>query len=281
MRLEPTETGFQIDAGDLASMFGLARDDVQHLMREGQISSLSEAGQDADEGRHRITFRYRSTRVRLTVNTQGDVLLRTRTSVVPRSGAPIGHDSGSDETTARPDRGRARPVANTTPIDDAGEQTRYIETRYHARHRSQLRQLILLAEMVEDLHTGDEGNPVGLSGVLHGVSTALEAQLKETEQILFPAIRKGALSGIEASIAVMRAKHRELDHAIAQVRTITQDFTLPDDACASWATLYAGLAGFIEDMVTRARLENEILLPQTQPCGPASIQAGWVKILTA
>jgi len=88
MRLEPTETGFQIDAGDLAPLLGLAQENVQRLMREGKINSLSEEGQEEDEGRHRITFRYGSTRVRLTVNKQGEVLLRTRASVAPRHATP-------------------------------------------------------------------------------------------------------------------------------------------------------------------------------------------------
>ncbi|MGB8624184.1 MAG: DUF6522 family protein [Paracoccaceae bacterium] len=87
MRLEPTEDGFQVDATELGPLLGVAQEDVQRLMREGRITSLSEEGQDEDEGRHRITFRCGSTRVRLTVNTQGEVLLRSRTTVAPRPGA--------------------------------------------------------------------------------------------------------------------------------------------------------------------------------------------------
>lgn len=92
MRLEPTEGGFQIEAADLGALLGLAEEDVQRLTREGQINSLSEKGQDEDEGRHRITFRYGATRVRLTVNAQGEVLLRARTSVAPRPGKSNGLD---------------------------------------------------------------------------------------------------------------------------------------------------------------------------------------------
>lgn len=91
MRLEPTEGGFQIEAVNLASLLGLTQENVQRLMREGQIASLSEEGQGEDEGRHRISFRYGSTRVRLIVSMQGEVLLRTRTNVAPR---PV-HQLGS------------------------------------------------------------------------------------------------------------------------------------------------------------------------------------------
>lgn len=86
MRLKPTAEGFQIGAADLGALLGMAPQDIQRLMRDGQITSLSEKGQDQDEGRYRITFRHRSTRVRLTVNAQGEILLRTRARVTPHPG---------------------------------------------------------------------------------------------------------------------------------------------------------------------------------------------------
>lgn len=85
MQLERTENGFQIDAMTLALLLGVAAENVQCLMREGKITSLCEAGQDEDQGRHRITFRHGGIRVRLTVNDAGEVLLRTRTRVAPHS----------------------------------------------------------------------------------------------------------------------------------------------------------------------------------------------------
>lgn len=84
MRLERTDTGFQIDAIDLGPLLGVPPADLPRLMREGRITSLSEEGRDEDAGRHRITFRYAATRVRVTVDETGEVLLRTRTTIAPR-----------------------------------------------------------------------------------------------------------------------------------------------------------------------------------------------------
>ncbi len=89
MRLERTDSGFQIDAADLGPLLGLEPADVPRLMREGRITSLCEEGQGEDAGRHRITFRHGTTRVRLTVDNTGEVLLRTRTKVAPRPGADV------------------------------------------------------------------------------------------------------------------------------------------------------------------------------------------------
>jgi hypothetical protein len=79
MYLEPTKDGFQIDAADLAPLLGLAPQDLQRLMRNGEITSLYEQGRDEDAGRHRVTFRHCATHVCLTLNTQGEVLEQTGT----------------------------------------------------------------------------------------------------------------------------------------------------------------------------------------------------------
>ncbi|SDY91531.1 DUF6522 family protein [Citreimonas salinaria] len=89
MQLERTENGFQIDAVILAPLLGVAPEEVQRLIREGQISTLCEEGRDEDEGRHRLTFRHRATRVRLTVTDTGEVLSRTRTTVAPHPDARL------------------------------------------------------------------------------------------------------------------------------------------------------------------------------------------------
>lgn len=85
MRIERTQSGFQVDAGALGSLLGLPAADVQRLMQQGRIAGLCEEGRGEDSGRHRITFRHGANRVRLTVDASGEVLLRTRTTVLPRT----------------------------------------------------------------------------------------------------------------------------------------------------------------------------------------------------
>lgn len=87
MRLEPMQSGFQIDAADLGPLLGVPPEEVHRLIRDARISTLCEEGRDEDAGRYRVTFRHRGTRVRLTVNDAGEVLLRTRTTVFPHPDA--------------------------------------------------------------------------------------------------------------------------------------------------------------------------------------------------
>ena len=149
--------------------------------------------------------------------------------------------------------------------DGCADPTRRLETRFHARHRRRLDQLGKLAEMVEDLHESDEGVPAGLHQILGRIRGVLEAHMQTAESVVFPAIRKGATSGVVPRIDALRGDHDRLASDCARIREISRDFKLPDNVCTSWATLYVGLAGFIDDLAEHMRLENDVLSQQLEP----------------
>ncbi|TNF17284.1 MAG: hypothetical protein EP318_22145 [Rhodobacteraceae bacterium] len=161
-------------------------------------------------------------------------------------------------------------MTQAVPVDDPTEFTRYIETRYHARHREQLPKLAAMAEQVETVHFGDEDAPVGLSDLLRRMIGEMEVHMKKEELILFPAIRKGGGPGIETPIAVMRADHDDHDRDLAEIRRRTGDMVLPERACRTWAELYAGLTEFAADLEEHMRLENDVLFPQFEPPRPGA-----------
>ena len=159
----------------------------------------------------------------------------------------------------------AASTLDPAPIHDAAELTRYIETRYHQRHRAQLPQLAELAERIETVHSGDDNVPAGLADILRRMIGEMEVHMKKEELILFPAIRKGGMPGLENPIAVMRADHDNHDRDIAAIRRLTKGPTLPENACGSWSALYAGLEEFLSDLAEHMRLENDVLFPQFEP----------------
>ena len=157
----------------------------------------------------------------------------------------------------------------TEPLlpEDPAALTRHIEERFHARHRQQLPALAAMAERVEDVHFGDEAVPEGLSALLRRMIGELEVHMKKEELILFPAIRRGGGPGVAAPIVVMRADHDDHDREIAEIRRLTRDLTLPEDACRTWAALYSGLGEFLTDLDAHIRLENEVLFPPFETGG--------------
>ena len=144
--------------------------------------------------------------------------------------------------------------------ESAADLTRYIETRYHARHRTELPELAALAEKVETVHFGDEDVPDGLSALLRRMIGELEVHMKKEELILFPAIRNAA-SGLDAPIAAMRDDHDSHESDIARIGQLTSGLALPQDACPIWTQLYTELSKFVAELEEHIRLENEVLFP--------------------
>lgn len=66
----------EVEASAVASGLGLEADQVPALMRRGEITSICEAGIGEDEGRRRLTFFFRNTRLSLVVDSAGRLLER-------------------------------------------------------------------------------------------------------------------------------------------------------------------------------------------------------------
>ncbi|MFN3293113.1 MAG: hemerythrin domain-containing protein [Gemmobacter sp.] len=153
-------------------------------------------------------------------------------------------------------------MTTDAPTNDPAALTTHIETRFHQTHRGQLPDLAALARKVERVHGDQPEAPHGLGALLERLIGELEVHMKKQELILFPAIRRGGMPGIEHPIAVMRADHDDHADGIAQIRAPTNDLTLPEGACRSWTALYDGPATFIADLEAHVRLENEVLFPR-------------------
>lgn len=158
-------------------------------------------------------------------------------------------------------------MIEAAPIHDVDDLTRFIEARYHSRHRKQLPELAALAERVESVHFGDEDVPDGLADLLSRMMSKMEVHMRTEELILFPAIRGGGLPGQNFSVATLRADHNDYGREIAKIRRLTGRLVPPKGACRTWIELYQGLADLIVDLEEHIRLGNEVLFPQFEPKG--------------
>ncbi|WP_199221348.1 DUF6522 family protein [Maritimibacter sp. 55A14] len=80
---------FVVDANLLSAAFDMPAGEIRTRMRDGQITSLCEAGQGEDEGRWRLTFRHGARALRLTVDRQGTVLGKSTFPVASRNAANL------------------------------------------------------------------------------------------------------------------------------------------------------------------------------------------------
>ncbi|MBA2402859.1 MAG: hypothetical protein H0V72_30020 [Bradyrhizobium sp.] len=67
----------EIDASIVAEGLGIALPRLKEGMRAGTITSLSERGVDADQGRHRLTFFSEHRRFRVVVDASGEIVQRS------------------------------------------------------------------------------------------------------------------------------------------------------------------------------------------------------------
>ncbi|STZ75912.1 iron-sulfur cluster repair protein DnrN [Bergeriella denitrificans] len=133
----------------------------------------------------------------------------------------------------------------------------HILQRYHNVHRAQLAELVPLAEKVATVHAGSF--PAEIAALLAHMQDELLMHMMKEERMLFPMINQGAGRGASMPISVMMHEHEEHDQAIARLRELTDNFTVPAEACGSWTRLYRLAEELVNDLSDHIRLENDIL----------------------
>jgi len=96
--------------------------------------------------------------------------------------------------------------------------------------------------------------------------------MHKEEQILFPFIKQLEASAagnrqsngmsVNSPISVMEAEHEAVGQYLAEIRSLTHDFTPPGDSCTTYKLLYNLLADFEDDLHLHIHLENNILFPK-------------------
>lgn len=150
-------------------------------------------------------------------------------------------------------------MTSPAPRDDLAALTCFIETHFHERHRMEMPDLAAMAALVEQRHAKHPHAPHGLSALLPRMIGTMEVNMKKEERILFPAIRRGGLPGIEEPIADMRKEHDDLARDIAEIRRLTDNLALPAEAYRTWNALYTSLSEFPDALVEHIQFENDAL----------------------
>lgn len=102
----------------------------------------------------------------------------------------------------------------------------------------------------------------------------LLSHMQKEERVLFPLINRvqqfaregarpeGGIMSVQGPISVMENEHSNAGGILERIRTITDDFNLPADACNTFAVTYGELEEFEQDLHKHIFLENSILFPK-------------------
>lgn len=145
----------------------------------------------------------------------------------------------------------------------------HIESTHHAYLDDALPRLDALATKVADAHGARHPELHQVGRLVAELRAELEPHLREEERVLFPMVRElaGAASrppfrgSLRTPISVLRSEHDRAGELLAALRATTSAFRIPDDGCASYRALYAGLSDLESDTHQHVHKENNVLFP--------------------
>ncbi len=144
-----------------------------------------------------------------------------------------------------------------------GDLATHILAAYHQPLHEELPQLEAMARKVADVHRDKAPDMLSqLLTVFLSLKAELEAHMAKEEQILFPMIQRGQGSMAEGPISVMEREHEEVATALRRLRSLTDDYTVPAEACNTWRALWHRLAALEESLHLHIHLENNVLFPR-------------------
>lgn len=150
-----------------------------------------------------------------------------------------------------------------------------IVEKHHAYTRKELEFLSELLERVCTAHGQNHPELLHIRAHFHNLHAELLPHMMKEENILFPFITRLELAVSEDRpapfapfgqlrnpITVMMSEHESAGELLEKIRTLSRDFTLPDDACFSYRTLYKTLEELELDLHQHIHLENNVLFPR-------------------
>ena len=151
---------------------------------------------------------------------------------------------------------------------DAPALVRDIVASHHHYLHEELPLLDALAEKVLAVHGERHPELADVRGLVAALRVDLEPHLLKEERVLFPAIealagghRQFPFGSIANPIRMMFLEHDRAGELLAELRRATKSYQVPEDACASYSSLYERLEALEADTHLHIHKENNVLFP--------------------
>ncbi|MBZ5590621.1 MAG: iron-sulfur cluster repair di-iron protein [Acidobacteriia bacterium] len=144
----------------------------------------------------------------------------------------------------------------------------HILLRHHAYLRSELPRIAELFAKVVNVHGDRQPVLFQVREIFTAMHDELDTHMMKEELILFPAIGKlesgmhPPASSIDRPIHRLEHEHENADRALVEMRELTRDYTIPNDAGSAYRALFAALVTLESDLHRHIHLENNILFPR-------------------
>jgi regulator of cell morphogenesis and NO signaling len=151
----------------------------------------------------------------------------------------------------------------------------YIVNTHHSYVRKTLPDIKGYALKVAQVHSAQHPELIPIQQLVEEVNKELTEHLVKEEKILFPFIKELVMAkdrsqspravqfgSVQNPIQMMEAEHETAGKCMEEIRTLSNNYALPEDACASYSLLFKMLNDFEEDLHIHVHLENNILFPK-------------------
>lgn len=151
----------------------------------------------------------------------------------------------------------------------------YIVNTHHTYVRQMLPDISAYAQKVARVHGSQHPELLEINRLVEAINAELMGHLPKEEDILFPFIKKlvqAKANGlplerphfgtVENPVRMMEMEHESAGQDLEQIRVLSTDYALPEDACGSYRLLFKMLEEFESDLHIHIHLENNILFPK-------------------
>jgi len=148
----------------------------------------------------------------------------------------------------------------------------HIEQTHHAYLKDELPRLSQMVHKVASVHGERYPWMNEVDATFSAFREELESHMMKEERILFPLIRHmettNALpetlpgGSVENPIRMMRHEHDSAAQALHRMKTLSNTFTPPDDACNTFRATLDGLRQLESDTYRHIHKENNVLFPR-------------------
>lgn len=142
----------------------------------------------------------------------------------------------------------------------------YIEEKHHGYLKRIMPELDELTTKIMRVHGLHHGELFKVHKLFATLKADLEEHLMKEEEILFPMIREyqgkhsvRLLSEIGRVIRETEDEHEAAGDILKELRSITNDYKVPDDGCGTYRATFEKLEEMEADLFQHIHLENNIL----------------------
>lgn len=142
----------------------------------------------------------------------------------------------------------------------------YIVNTHHAFAKRTLGELNELMATILRVHGPKHSELFKVHKLLSGLKADLEQHFVKEEEVLFPQIKEYGrkpsqelIDSIRKDIEETESEHEAAGDILKELRKVTSDYTVPEDACGTFIRTYKKLEELESDLFRHIHLENNIL----------------------